>query len=60
MRISLNSVLLLMRLDFVNGFRLELNYISLIVNNMSSLTHFYNFQLLVLLPYLQKLRFGLD
>ena len=36
--------------NFVNGFRLELMYISLIENIRSSLIHFHGFQLLVLLP----------
>ena len=37
-------------LNFVNGFRLELMYISLIENIRSSLIHLHGFQLLVLLP----------
>ena len=49
-RISLNSVLLLLLLNFVCGVRLELMYISLIKNISTSLTHFHGFQLLVLLP----------
>ena len=49
--ISLNSVLLLLLVNFVSGFRLKLMYISLIVNIRSSLTHLHDFQLLVLLPY---------
>ena len=49
-RISLNSVFLLLLVDFVSGFRLELTYISLIENIRSSLTHHHGFQLLVLLP----------
>ena len=36
--------------DFVNGFRLELMYISLIASSRSSLTYLHDFQLLVLLP----------
>ena len=51
-RVSLNSVLPLLLVNFVNGFYLELMYTSLIVNITSSLTHFHGFQLLVLLPYL--------
>ena len=47
--ISLNLVLLLLLVNFVSGFRLELMYISLIENIRSSLTHFHCFQLLVLL-----------
>ena len=48
-RTSLNSVLLLLLVNFVSGFRLELMYISLIVSIRSSLTHLHGFQLLVLL-----------
>ena len=48
-RISLNSVLLLL-VDFVSGFTLELMYISLIVSIRSSLTHLHGFQLFVQLP----------
>ena len=44
------SVLLLLLMNFVIGFRLELMYISLIENIRSSLTHLHGFQLLVLLP----------
>ena len=47
----LNSVLLLLLLvNFVSGFRLELLYISLIVSIRSILFHLLGFQLLVLLP----------
>ena len=42
-RISLNSVLLLVLVNFVSEFRLELIYISLIVNIRSSLTHLHCF-----------------
>ena len=49
-RISLNSVLLLLLVNFVSGFRLELMYISLIVSIKSNLTHLHGFQQLVLLP----------
>ena len=49
-RISLNSVLLLLLVNFVSGFRLELMCISLIENIRSSLIHLHGFQLLVLLP----------
>ena len=48
-RISLNSVLLLLLVNFVSGFRLELMYISLIIIIRSSLMHVHGFQLLVLL-----------
>ena len=47
-RISLNSVLLLLLVNFVSGFRLKLMYISLIKSIRSSLTHLHGFQLLVL------------
>ena len=49
-RISLNSVLLLLLVNFVSGFRLELMYISLTVSIRSSLTYLHGFQQLVLLP----------
>ena len=49
-RISLNLVLLLLLVNFVSRFRLELMYISLIENIRSSLTYLHGFQLLVLLP----------
>ena len=42
-RISLNSVLLLLPVNFVSGFRLELMYISLIESVRSSLTHLHVF-----------------
>ena len=48
--ISLNSVLLLLLVNFLSGFRLELMYISLIQNIRSNLTHLHAFQPLVLLP----------
>ena len=46
-RISLNLVLLLMLVNFVNGFRLELKYISLTESIRSNLTDPLGFQLLV-------------
>ena len=46
---DVNSVLLLLLVNFVSGFRLELMYLSLIASVMSSLTHLHGFQLLVLL-----------
>ena len=49
-RISLNLVLLLLLVNFVSGFRLELMYIYHIKNIRSSLIHLHGFQLLVLLP----------
>ena len=49
-RISLNSVLLLLLVNFVSGFRLKLRYISLIVSIRSGLIHFHGFQRLVQLP----------
>ena len=48
--ISLNSALLLLLVNFVSGFRLELMYISLIVSIRSNLTHLHDFRQLVLLP----------
>ena len=45
-------MLLLLVLNFVNGFKLELMHMSLIVNIRSSLTHIHGFQVLVqLLQY---------
>ena len=49
-RISLNTVVLLLLVNFVSGFQLKLMYISLIGSNQLSLTHLPGFQLLVLLP----------
>ena len=46
---TLNLVLLLLLVNFVSEFRLELMYISLIENIRSSLTYLHGFQLLVLL-----------
>ena len=48
-RISLNSVLLLLLVNFVSELKLELMYISLMENIRSSLTSLHVFQLLVLL-----------
>ena len=48
--ISLNSVPLLLLVNFVSGSRLELMYISLIKSIRSSRTHLHGFQLLALLP----------
>ena len=44
------KLVLLLLLNLVSGFRLELMYISLIENNRSSITHLHGFQPLVLLP----------
>ena len=49
-RISLNSVFLLLLVNFVIEFRLGLMYIFLIVSDRTSLTYFHGFQPLVLLP----------
>ena len=46
----LNLVLLLLLVHYVSGSRLEVMYISLIVNFRSSLTHLHDFYLFVLLP----------
>ena len=43
-------MLLLLLVNFVSGFSLELMYIALIVSVRSSFTHHHGFQLLVLLP----------
>ena len=55
--IPLNSVLLLLLVNFVSRFRLELMYISLIVSIRSSLIHLHGFQLLVLLPWFIEITF---
>ena len=47
-RISLNSVPLLLLVNFVSGFRLKLMYIFLIVSIRSNLSHLHGFQELVL------------
>ena len=54
-RISLNSVLLLLLVNFVGEFSLEL--ISLIESIRSSLTHLHGFQQLVLLPKFLEITF---
>ena len=56
-RISFNSVLLLLLMNFVSGFRLELMYISLIVSIRSNFTHLHAFQVLVLLPQFIEINF---
>ena len=43
--ISLSLVLLLLLVNFVNGFRFDLMHISLIENTRLSLTHLHGFQL---------------
>ena len=53
---TLNSVLLL-PINVMSGFMLELMYISLIVNISSSLTHLLGLQLIVLLPKLKEMPF---
>ena len=47
-RMLLNLVFPLLLLNFVSGFRLELMYVSLMVNITSSITHLHGFQLLYL------------
>ena len=49
-RMYLNSVLLLLLVNFVSAFRLELMYISLIESTRSSFSHVHDFQLFVLVP----------
>ena len=56
-RIYLNSVLLLLLVNFMSGFRLELMDKSLIVSIRSSLTHLHGFQLLVLLQQFTEITF---
>ena len=47
--ISLNLVLLLLEVNFLSGFRLELMYIFLIKNISPSLCHLYRFKLILLI-----------
>ena len=56
-RISLHSVLLLLLVNFVSAFSLELMYIFFTEITRSSLTHFHGFRLLVLLPQLIEITF---
>ena len=58
-RIFLNSVFLLLLVNFVSGFRFELMYVSLIVSIRSSLTHLHGYQLLVLLSKFIEITFCL-
>ena len=53
----LNSVLLLLLVNFVSGFMLELMYVSLIVSIRSSFTHLHGFEQLVLLSKLIEIIF---
>ena len=56
-RISLNSVVLLLPVNCVSGFRLELMYISLIKSIRSNLIYLHGFQLHVLLPQFTEMTF---
>ena len=56
-KISLSLVPMLLLVNFVSGFRLELIYISLIESVKSNLTHLHGFQLLVLLPQFIEITF---
>ena len=56
-KISLNSVVLLLLVNFVSGLRLGFMYISLIKYMRSILTHLHGFQLLVLLPQFIEITF---
>ena len=56
-RMSLDSVLLLLLVNFVSGFRLELMHISLIESIRSSLIHLHDCQLLVLLSQFKEITF---
>ena len=49
-KISLSLAILLLVVNFVSGFNLELMYVSLILSISSSLSHLHGFRLLVLLP----------
>ena len=55
-RISLNSVLLLLLVNFIRGFRLDFQYVS-IENFKSNLVHFHGFQLLALPSYFIEISF---
>ena len=55
--IGMVLVLLLLLVNFVIEFSLELVYVSLIISIRSSLTHLHGFQLLVWLPYLIGITF---
>ena len=55
--VFLNSVVLLLQVNSVSGFRLELMYISLMENIRLNLTHVHGFQLLVQLPYFIEMDF---
>ena len=56
-RISLNSMLLLVVVNFVSGFRVALICISLIITIRSSFTHLHDLQLLVQLPEFLEITF---
>ena len=56
-KIFLNSVLLLLVVNFVSGLRLELIYLFLIENTRSSLAHLYGFQLVELLSWSIEITF---
>ena len=56
-RIYLKLVLLLLLVNSLSGFILQLMYISLIVNVRSTLTNFHGLQLVVVLSYLIKFAF---
>ena len=49
--------LLLLLVNFLSGFRLELMYISLIISIRSNLAHLHGFQQLVLLPEFIEITF---
>ena len=54
-RISLSWMFLLMLINFVTGFLLELMYTSLTINIRSSLIHLHGFQVLLVLPLLLEI-----
>ena len=56
-RICLNSVLLLLLLNFASGFMLKLMHISFLVSIRASLTHLHGFHLLLLLVIVHKNHF---
>ena len=55
--ISLNLLSLLLLVNYVSGFRLELMYMSHIISIRSNLTHLHGFQQLMLLPWFIEITF---
>ena len=57
---SLNVVILLLLVNFMSGFKLELMYISLIVSIRLNLIHFHGFKQLVLLPQFIEITYSVS